>query len=171
MIGPVRLQPADMHVAGTLGGQPLTSDYGPSLSSQVDTLQMRPVAMATPGGAQSAGLTPSRSRTVTASASVPSTLGVGGHGLPVATVRRIALVGTLLAAAGLLVGGLARLRRPVDPTVHAEARYKHLIVPISGFTLDPARPPIDVTSIGALAQLAERSERLILHHHRDDGDT
>jgi hypothetical protein len=28
-----------------------------------------------------------------------------------------------------------------------------------------------VTSIGALAQLAERSERLILHHRRDGADT
>ncbi len=28
-----------------------------------------------------------------------------------------------------------------------------------------------MTSIDALAQLAERSDRLILHHHRDDADT
>ena len=57
-----------------------------------------------------------------------------------------------------------------DPTAHVH-RYRHLIVPIAGTTFDPARPPIDVTSIGALAQLAERSERLILHHQRDGVDT
>ena len=57
-----------------------------------------------------------------------------------------------------------------DPTAHIH-RYRHLIVPIAGTTFDPARPPIDVTSIGALAQLAERSERLILHHQRDGVDT
>ena len=57
-----------------------------------------------------------------------------------------------------------------DATSHVH-RYRHLIVPIAGTTFDPARPPIDVTSIGALAQLAERSERLILHHQRDGVDT
>ena len=62
------------------------------------------------------------------------------------------------------------LRNPYDPTRHVD-RYRHLIVPIAGTTFDPARPPIDVTSIGALAQLAERSERLILHHQREGVDT
>jgi hypothetical protein len=46
------------------------------------------------------------------------------------------------------------------------ARYGHLIVPIASIVHDPAQPVIDVTGIDALAQIAERSERVILHHHR-----
>ncbi|MEA2219851.1 MAG: signal peptidase [Solirubrobacteraceae bacterium] len=156
-------------LAGTLGGQPLTSDFGPQLSFAVDDLQMRPSGSTAPG--VMGGFTPRRSRTVAVAASVPATLGDGGHALPVAVVRWIALVGTLLAAVGLVLGSLARLRGLADPNAQIQSRYEHLIVPISGIALDPHHPPIEVTSFGALAQLAERSERLILHHHRDDGDT
>ena len=93
-----------------------------------------------------------------------------GLGLPVPTARWIAIVGLLLGVAGTLLTGVGLLRDPYDPAAHVH-RYRHLIVPIAGTKFDPARPPIDVTSIGALAQLAERSERLILHHQRDGADT
>ena len=86
------------------------------------------------------------------------------------TARWIALIGFLLAASAALLSGVRLLGDSSDPTSHIH-RYRHLIVPIAGTTYDPARPPIDVTSIHALAQLAERSERLILHHQRDGADT
>ena len=93
-----------------------------------------------------------------------------GHDVPVTTARWIALIGFLLAASAALLSGVRLLGDSSDPTSHVN-RYRHLIVPIAGTTFDPARPPIDVTSIQALAQLAERSERLILHHQRDGADT
>jgi hypothetical protein len=49
----------------------------------------------------------------------------------------------------------------MEPRFHAGA----------GTAYNPARPPIDVTTIEALVQLAERSERLILHHQHDGVDT
>ena len=93
-----------------------------------------------------------------------------GLALPVPTARWIAIIGLLLGVAGTLLTGAGVLRDPYDHSKHVD-RYRHLIVPIAGATFDPARPPIDVTSIGALAQLAERSERLILHNQRDGVDT
>src|SRR3954464_289659 len=66
---------------------------------------------------------------------------------------------------------MTRPRTSTATATRPVARCRHLLVPIAGTTFDPARPPIDVTSIGALAQLAERSERLILHHQRDGVDT
>ena len=93
-----------------------------------------------------------------------------GHDVPVTTARWIALLGFLLAASVALLSGVRLLGGSPDPTAQLN-RYRHLIVPIAGTTFDPARPPIDVTSINALAQLAERSERLILHHQRDGADT
>jgi signal peptidase I len=163
-----------VHLAGTLASQPLTSDYAPALKLQLDTLKLRPN---TGSSADVAGsddvksiLNPSRKGTVAASTTEANSLTVHGLGLPVPTARWIAIVGLLLGIAGALLTGAGLLRDPYDPTAHVH-RYRHLIVPIAGTKFDPARPPIDVTSIGALAQLAERSERLILHHQRDGADT
>jgi hypothetical protein len=169
-----------VHVAGTLASQPLTSDYAPEMNLQLDALQLRAAAASpTPAaGAPAAsdkdkgkgGLTPSRSGNVTSLSTASTSLTVRGHDLPVTTARWIALIGFLLAASGALLSGLRLLADSSDPTAHIH-RYRHLIVPIAGTTYDPARPPIDVTSINALAQLAERSERLILHEQRNGADT
>jgi hypothetical protein len=107
---------------------------------------------------------------VAAVTSVPNALSVRGLDLPVDTARLIALIGFLLAASAALLTGVRLLDDRSDPTAHIH-RYRHLIVPIAGATYDRARPPIDVTSINALAQLAERSERLILHEQRNGADT
>ena len=159
-----------VHLTGTLASQPLTSDYAPALSLQLDALQLRPGAGSPATGGQKDGLNPSRAGTVSSASTKPNRLTVRGHAVPVTTARWIALIGFLLAASAALLSGVRLLGDSSDPTSHVN-RYRHLIVPIAGTTYDPARPPIDVTSIQALAQLAERSERLILHHQRDGADT
>jgi len=162
-----------VHLTGTLAGQPLNSDYAPALSFQLSALQLRPGSAPATSSSddQQDGLAPSRRATVSTTATATNTLGIGGHGLPVVIVRWIALAGLLLAAATAVLTRLRQRRRPSDPAAHLQARYGHLIVSIASMTHEPARPPIDVTSITALVALAERSERLILHDKRDDGDT
>jgi signal peptidase I len=173
-----------VHLAGTLASQPLAGDYAPSLRLQLDALKLRlnpsaptpttgtPAPGADPDAADGAksALNPSRAGSVAASRTEANDLTVHGLSVPVPTARWLAVIGLLLGVAGTLLTGAGVLRDPYDPTKHVD-RYRHLIVPIAGTTFDPARPPIDVTSIGALAQLAERSERLILHHQRDGVDT
>jgi signal peptidase I len=165
-----------VHLAGTLGNEPIASDYAPALALQLDPLKLRPAAATTSGDdgsaadALKAAFNPTRKGSVSASVTEPNRLTVHGIGLPVPAARWIAVLGLLLGVAGTLLTGAGVLRNPYDPTRHVD-RYRHLIVPIAGTSFDPARPPIDVTSIGALAQLAERSERLILHHQRDGVDT
>ena len=169
-----------VHVAGTLASQPLTSDYAPELSLKLDALQLRAggsaPAPAPAAGAPAAsdddkgGLTPSRSGSVASMSSASNALTVRGHDVPVNTARWIAIIGFLLAASAAALAGLRLLDDRSDPTAPIH-RYRHLIVPIAGATFDRARPPIDVTSINALAQLAERSERLILHEQRNGADT
>jgi signal peptidase I len=168
-----------VHVTGTLASQPLTTDYAPALSLRLDALQLRsaaaPPAAADPPASASdkatAALNPSRRGMVAAATIRPNSLHVRGHDLmSVTTARWIAVIGFLLAASAALLTGLRLLDDRSDPTAHIH-RYRHLIVPIAGTTYDPARPPIDVTSINALAQLAERSERLILHEQRNGADT
>jgi signal peptidase I len=168
-----------VHVAGTLASQPLTSDFAPAMSLQLDALQLRagaasPAPADDPTASSSdtakSALNPSRDGNVASLSRAPSALTIRGHDLPVPTARWIALIGFLLAASAALLTGLRLLADSTDPTAYIH-RYRHLIVPIAGTTFDPARPPIDVTSINALAQLAERSERLILHEQRDGSDT
>jgi signal peptidase I len=159
-----------VHVTGTLASQPLTTDFAPTLSLQLDALQLRSGTGSTDSADRKAALNPSRSGTVATSTTAPNALSVRGLDVPVPTARWIALIGLLLAASAALLTGLRLLGDSSDPTTHIH-RYRHLIVPIAGTTYDPARPPIDVTSITALAQLAERSERLILHQQRDGADT
>jgi signal peptidase I len=171
-----------VHVTGTLASQPLTSDYAPALALKLDSLQLRgapaaaadPAADPDPGSGptpeQKAAFNPSRGGNVAASSTATNALGLRGHDVPVPTIRWIALIGFLLAASAALLTGVRLLGESTDPAAHIH-RYRHLIVPIAGTTFDPARPPIDVTSIAALAQLAERSERLLLHHQRDGVDT
>ena len=169
-----------VHMTGTLASQPLTSDYAPALSLQLDALQAAPRRRRpTPAaGARrrvrpttaKGGLRPSRPGSVAASRTEANQLTVHDIGLPVPTARWIAIIGLLLGVAGTLFTGAGLVRNPYDPTENVQ-RYRHLIVPIAAPAYDPARPPIDVTSIGALAQLAERSERLILHHQADGVDT
>jgi signal peptidase I len=143
-----------VHLTGTLAGRPLQSSYAPALSLQMDSLQLRPTTE----------LEASRSEKVTGSASKAGTLSLRGRELPVATARIIALAGLLLSGLAALAAWWWSRRLTGDPAAHIQARYGRLIVPIAGFATNPRRPPIDVTSMDALAQLAERSERLILHH-------
>ena len=94
-----------------------------------------------------------------------------GHAIPVPTLRWIALGGLILAAVAALVALLPRFRRPTDLAGRVHARYGHLIVPIAAIAPNPVQTPIDVTTMDALVALAERSERLILHHQAVDADT
>ncbi|HEX3615832.1 MAG TPA: signal peptidase I [Solirubrobacteraceae bacterium] len=91
-------------------------------------------------------------------------------GVPVRTVRWIALAGFVLFALLALLTGARELRGASNPVEHINQRYKHLIVPVSSITPDSEHPPIEVRTIEALAQLAERSERLILHDHQEHVD-
>jgi signal peptidase I len=147
---------------GKLAGQPLKSDFAPQMTFQLDGLQLRP-------GDRT--LAPTKNSSVAVPHTVANTFSVRGVELPVRTARWLALGGLLLALLGALISRLPRFRRPADPSGRVHARYGHLLVPIAGVAPHPGRTPIDVTTIDALVALAERGERLILHHHGEDADT
>jgi len=160
-----------VRVSGILAGRPISTRFGPALSFQLGVFQLLPASGSTAPADQQQGLTPTQTGTIAAVATTPNTLGIGGASLPVGTVRWLALAGLVLSIAAVLPCARRKLRQPRDSSARIQARYRHLIVPIAGITPSPTRPPIEVTSIDALAQLAERSERLILHHHHDGADS
>jgi signal peptidase I len=167
-----------VRVKGTVGGAALTARYAPALSFQLDPLQLRvgtsaaTATAAAPGRADGdGGFAPSRTASVAAPVDAPTRLRLLGRSVAVDPARWLALAG-LLAAAALAVLTLAhQRRRPTDPYNVIRARFGHLIVPIASYVHDPAQPVVDVTSIDALAQVAIRGERVILHHHRVGSET
>jgi signal peptidase I len=163
-----------VHVTGTLAGQPVSTGFTPGLSFLLGGLQLVPGGASTDSAAQSEGtqgLDQSTTGSVATSATTQNTLGIGGVELPVAILRWIALAGVALAGGGALLALRWKRGQPADATASIHARYRHLIVSIGAMRVDPTRPSIAVTSIDALARLAERSERLILHHHRNGFDS
>ncbi|HEY6760552.1 MAG TPA: signal peptidase I [Baekduia sp.] len=160
-----------VRVKGTLAGQPLNARYAPDLSLQLDPLQLR-VGSGTAAAAGTAAasalpavLAQSHPDSVAATAETPNHLTFAGHGLRLATARWIALLGVLLAGAAGLLTLIRERRRPTDLSMQIHARYRHLIVPIAAIAYTPDQPIVDVMTIDALAHVAERCERVILHHH------
>ena len=160
-----------VHIRGTLAGKPINDNFGPSLSFQLDSLELLPGNGSTTSGGPAATSSPSRIGSVATAGTATNTLSVDGDALAIATIRWVALAGFVVAAVGLLITLLLKRRQPSGPTALVEAQYGRLIVPIAATADDLARPPIDVTNIKALVLLAECSERLILHHHGDSADT
>jgi hypothetical protein len=158
-----------VQASGRITGQPFTTDYRPAVGFQLSPLQLR--AGSTPANGGAGGPKQSRRGAVTTTRSTPSELSAWGLGIPVGTARWIALAGLVLACGGWLLAGINRRRHPRDTNAEIRARYGRLIVPIAGTVQPSAGEPIDVTTIDALAQLAERGERLILHHEGGDAST
>ncbi len=155
-----------LHVKGTLADEALDDRYNPTLSFQLDPLQLRAGSGGSADAATGGTFTQSQSGSVAATVATPNHLRLGGHRLRVATARWIALIGYLLAIAVALLTAIRERRRPQDLSMQIHARYGHLIVPIAAIMHTPDQPIVDVMSIDALAQVAERCERVILHHHR-----
>jgi signal peptidase I len=163
-------------LSGTVGGAPLrTTDSAVldlSLGAEAQLSGQSAIASSGSGAASAAGSSPSvfvhstHGGLLSSAAAATNKLG----GVPVPTVRWIAIAGFALFTLLISLTGLRELRGSEDPIEHINQRYKHLIVPVSSIIPDTEHPPIEVRTIEALAQLAERSERLILHDHQEDVD-
>ena len=159
---------AKVAVRGTVAARPISTSFAPTLQFDLDPLQL---AVST-GGADPG--TPSNSFTQSAGGAgtrvETSTLHGLGRAITVARARRLAtllgLVGLGLAALG---GALMLLGRRGHEVTAIRRRYEDWIVDIA-----PGERPTSaerrVASMDALARLAERYDRLILHEHREDGD-
>jgi hypothetical protein len=165
-----------VRVTGSVGGRPLSTTYAPSLpfalsgstlalSSQTNGLS----SVATGAGAHP--LTPSSTASTTYPTTVHQSINLGFAHPSVTQAREI---GFGLALLCLLLGlALARpLLRHDDEASERDrirALYGSLIVPVNRFAAPPM-PVADVTSIGALAELAKRYESMIMHRRLDNRD-
>jgi hypothetical protein len=161
-------------LAGEIGGHQISTAFEPALDLTIGSTELLSGGSGTSAGAP-AGSTAGSSqqglvRSITGRLTASHTAANDLLGVPVTTVRWLSLTVLVIFA---LLALRAASREPgasQDPAERIKSRYKHLIVPVSSVITDPEHPPIDVRTMEALAQLAERSERLILHDHQQDVD-
>ena len=158
---------AHVAVHGTVAARPLATTFAPTLAFDLDAYRLAVSVPTAPTAAPNAftqSVGGAGTRTETAS------LHALGRTVTVAQARRLA---TLLGIAGLalaVVGGLLTLvGRREQEAESIRRRYEDWIIDVMP---DPARAEGErrVPSMDALARLAERYERLILHERRDGAD-
>lgn len=106
-----------------------------------------PLTQSTTAATQQAGATQAR-------------LQAFGLSVPASSVR---LAGALLAVLGLALGGAGLVRRRADPL----ARLDRPVVPVTAQEL--TRPALEIGSLNALLDLAQRYDRPVLHVSSADG--
>lgn len=151
---------ARVAVHGTVAAQPLVTTFSPKLALNMDAYRL---VVLQPGAlAQSIGGSGTRSDT--------AYLHAAGRSFSVADVRRVAKVLGLAGLVLTLLGGAFMLtgRRDLE-AARILRKYDDWIVDVLP---DPRRSSDErrVPSMAALARLAQRYERLIMHEQRDGAD-
>jgi signal peptidase I len=166
----------DVHVHGTIAGQPFTAAYSPQLPFTLTPVELAPVL---PGVAQGTVPPPARlapvfhpgaNGSVVASASVAQSIGARRLQVPVTIARVAGLIGALIALVAL-VYSVRRYRRSraADEPTRIAARYGESIVTVVHSSLGSHGDLVQVKSIEELARLAERYESMIIHEQTDLG--
>lgn len=158
---------ANVSISGTVDARPISTHFAPTLHLDLDALRLAPSSGSASGAAPNAF---SQSQSGAGTHLEPAMLHAFGRSITVERARR---AGGLLGIAGLvlaLVGGLLMLLGRKGGEVDAICRrYEQWIVDVMP---DPERAAGErrVSSMAALARIAERYDRLILHERRGDSD-
>lgn len=154
-----------MELSGHLARIELTDRFAPRLELRLDrsTLELDPES----GQAAADRLTPARTRSVEDEVARPTAVSALGVEVSTVLLRRLSLVvGSLLLAVLLILAVLrARALRRGEPA-RIQARFGHLLVPVSAAAPDVLGPLVDVATMDGLARLAEPGNRPILHSER-----
>ena len=166
----VSLQPL-VTLAGDISGTPLSQASAVNEPALTLTVTPRTVTVAGATASDAGGDTASAAGSLdpqptTRSAQVDERGGASWHllgrDLPIAAVR---VVGTAGAGLALLLAAVLLLaeRREKDPCALEARRLRASIIPVSGHRIAATSSVLEVASLRALAQVARRYDRLILH--------
>lgn len=155
----VTLKPV-VELRGTVSAAPVTDSFSPSLVLRADRLRLAPETSGT-GGAdfareQDGSITETRDTVVS----------FRGYGVSVPLLRAAAPLGVAVSMLSLLAVWFLQERSAHGSAAAVGRRYGSRIVAVKGRSRS-AENVVDVESIEALAGIAERYDRVILH--KDDG--
>jgi hypothetical protein len=147
-------------LSGTLAGQDIQDTFAPRLEFRFDKVRMQLVSSV--GAADP--LQPTKAGLLEVPRNEPNALTLLGLSLEIATARRLAVVGLLLALSGGLALSVA-LRRLTgsDEAARIQIEYGPLLLDVRAGALEACGQVIAVATIADLAKLAEREGRMILH--------
>jgi signal peptidase I len=156
----VTLAPS-VDLGGRLAGVDISDRFTPTLQFRLDRLTLT-LDHNTPDR-----LAPVRTRSAQAHVLRPGAFSALGAEIRVAALRRITVAGGSVLLALLLVVALLRAKalRGGEP-FRIEARYGHVLVPVSPSASEALAPLVDVATMEGLARLAEPGNRPILHSER-----
>ncbi len=154
-----------VELAGVVAGRPVDEVFSPTLAFVLDSARMV-IPPPSPGDAAQ-DLTPSSS-TPRLSAE-PGTIALFGRHVAVSAARTVALVGGAISLVALLAVLLLGARTRRDDHARAESRYGRLLVPVASVQRRAPETTVRVESMDALARIAERYDRMILHEDSESG--
>jgi signal peptidase I len=159
----VTLAPS-VDLAGRLAGVDISDRFAPTLKFRLDRLTL------TLDQTTSDRLAPLRTRSAQAHLLRPGAFSALGAEIRVTALRRITVaVGLVLLVVFLVIAILRAKALRRGESFRIEARYGHLLVPVSPSASEVLGPLVDVATMEGLARLAEPSKRPILHSERLGG--
>jgi hypothetical protein len=156
----VTLAPS-VDLEGRLAGVDISGRFTPALKFRLDRLTL------TLDQSSSDRLAPVRTRSAQEHLLRPGAFSALGAEIRVSALRRITLAAGLVLLLVFLVIAILRakaLRR--GESFRIDARYGHLLVPVSPSASEALGPLVDVATMEGLARLAEPGNRPILHSER-----
>ncbi|MBW3577829.1 MAG: signal peptidase I [Actinobacteria bacterium] len=169
---------ADLQLDGTLAGAPLSTRFAPTVTFQLDDLRM---VVATPskasgddpqtsGGDDDTTLTLSDTGSVTVPDQRATRLEIAGRGIAVGAARvvAVAVAGAALTAAAAAARAARRDRQHTESD-RIHDRYRHQLLDVAGIAPAQGRTQVEVTTMDALAALAQHLDQPVLHLATRDG--
>jgi signal peptidase I len=146
---------------GRLGGVDISDRFTPALKFRLDRLTL------TLDENTSGRLAPVRTRSAQAHLLRPGAFSALGAEIRVTALRRITVaVGLVLLFVFLLIAVLRARALRRGESFRIEARYGHLLVPVSPSASEALGPLVEVATMEGLSRLAEPGNRPILHSER-----
>jgi hypothetical protein len=150
----------EVHLNGTLAGQPVSDRFAPRLIFRSDSLELqikRDDAKVDP-------LAPTQPGTLKRSRTEPNTIALFGVGLGVVAARWLALALSILLIGGALaLGRRLALAKLTDEPARIKGQYGPMLVAVHDSELAIADRVVEVATFDDLVRLAERDERMILY--------
>ncbi len=155
--------------SGRVSGQPVSGRYAPSLSFNVNDLELSLAGQAAPGSpTASSPLQQSQAGSGHQHVLRAATMTIMGRSAAVSTVRYIGEAGVAASMAIALAGvAFARRRSRQEESAQIRARYGHDLIGVRTSPAGPGRGMVDVVGISALAKVAKAYGALMLDHHED----